>query len=187
MVPADEDEARKAFRRMTRRCLPGFALVSRHDLLEARHAELQATAPGASLLDAWLDLSRWNHRAVLPPRADGAAPPAPDAAQPAEWQPDARPGWIVPIPVGFAALAPLHEPGTVAGARDPRVPFRFVESVYSIGQWLSPHRLREPAALFWFAERPDEQGLYLCANDFAVHLAQRSSASPDAQPVSSDQ
>ena len=67
------------------------------------------------------------------------------------------------------------------------MPFRFVESVYSIGQWLSPHRLREPAELFWFAERPDEQGLYLCANDYAVHLAQRSSASPDAQPVSSDQ
>ena len=187
LTPANEEAARKAFRRIARRCLPGFALVSRHDLLEARHTELQATAPGASRLDAWLDLSRWNHRAVLPTRPDGAEPPASGAAQAAEWQPDARPGWIVPIPVGFAALAPLHEPGTVGGARDPRVPFRFVESVYSIGQWLSPHRLREPAELFWFAERPDEQGLYLCANDYAVHLAQRSSASPDAQPVSSDQ
>lgn len=186
LIPAEEESARKAFRRIARRCLPGFALVSRHDLLEARHAELLAATPGASRLDAWLDLSRWNHRAVLlHPRPDGAVPSAPEAAQPADWQLDARPGWIVPIPVGFAALSPLHEPGTVAGARDPRVPFRFVESVYSIGQWLSPHRLRAPSELFWFAERPDEQGLYLCTNDYAHHLAQRSVPSdvPSASSV----
>lgn len=95
LLSDDEGERLKQFRKLSRRWLPGFALVSRDDLLHARLAELHVTQPGATLLDAWLDLSRINHR------ANSAAAPDDKVDEPTdttEWTIDARPGWIVPIP-----------------------------------------------------------------------------------------
>jgi len=171
------DEQRKQFRRLARRCLPGFALVSRDDLLQARLAELRANDPAASALDAWLDLSRWNARAVARPAKEGS-----DPAPSVEWVSDPRPGWTVPIPVGFAALSKLHEAGTVSGARDMNTPFRFVETVWSMGQWISPHRLRGLSDLIWAPEhdhdptRPDEHGLYRCRNGYRPPVQQANPA-----------
>ncbi|SCX55100.1 CRISPR-associated protein, Csy2 family [Nitrosospira sp. Nsp1] len=163
LVPDALEERRKEFRKLSRRWLPGFALVSRDDLLQARLAELQLTVPGATLLDAWLDLSRLNHHAVRQKTVDKKTG---DTAEAMEWMTDRRPGWIVPMPVGFAALSDLHGPGTVAGARDPRVPFRFVESVYSMGQWISPHRLTGVSDLVWEPTYDPASGLYRCFNAY---------------------
>ncbi|WP_197272803.1 type I-F CRISPR-associated protein Csy2 [Nitrosospira briensis] len=154
LVPGDPEGRRMEFRKLSRHWLPGFALVSRDDLLEARQAELQLTTPHATLLDAWIDLSRLNYRAIG------------DTVEPVEWVTDSRPGWIVPIPVGFVALSELHDPGAVAGARDPHVPFRFVESVYSMGQWISPHRLSNISDLVWEPDRNSASGLYRCINKY---------------------
>jgi CRISPR-associated protein Csy2 len=169
MVPDDPEERRKEFRKLSRRWLPGFALVSRDDLLQARLAELQPTTPGATLLDAWLDLLRLNHRAVFQETVSEKP------GDPVEWLTDSRPGWIVPIPVGFAALSEVHDPGLVAGARDPNVPFRFVESVYSMGQWISPHRLSSISDLVWEPDHDPASGLYRCVNKYQA---------PSSLPVS---
>ena len=83
---------------------------------------------------------------------------------------------MVPIPVGYAAISELHAPGTVAGARDPAVPFRFVESVYSIGQWISPHRLGDARDLLWEPMHDASTGLYRCVNDF--HLSTLTTPGP---------
>lgn len=168
LLPDDNqaEEQRKQFRALTRRLLPGFALISRDDLLQQRLAELRASNAAASTLDAWLDLSRWTMRAQVVDGANGDESPTR-----VEWVTDARPGWIVPIPVGFTALSPLYPAGTVAGARDMTTPFRFVETVWSIGQWISPHRLRRPSDLIWSvdfdqdSEQPSEYGLYRCVNN----------------------
>ncbi len=157
-----EDERRLQFRRLARRCLPGFALVSRDDLLRARLAALKASNPEATALDAWLDLSRWNHRAVQTPDEQGELTTT--------WVTDARAGWTVPIPVGYAGLSELHAPGMVAGARDMHTQFRFVESIWSIGQWLSPHRLQGLDDLLWYAQVEgdgDDKRVYRCRNDYA--------------------
>jgi CRISPR-associated protein Csy2 len=157
-----EDERRLQFRRLARRCLPGFALVSRDDLLQARLAALKTSNPEATALDAWLDLSRWNHQAVQTPDEQGELS--------ATWVTDPRAGWTVPIPVGYAGLSELHAPGTVAGARDMQTPFRFVESIWSIGQWLSPHRLHGLDDLLWYAQVEgdgDDKRVYRCRNDYA--------------------
>ncbi|NML15973.1 type I-F CRISPR-associated protein Csy2 [Azohydromonas caseinilytica] len=157
------DDERKQFRRLMRRCLPGFALVSRDDLLQARLEALRQADVDASPLDAWLDLSRLTSRAhkVSRQKADGTV------EESAEWRYDSREGWIVPIPVGFAGLSGLHPAGSVAGARDAATPLRFVEGVYSIGQWISPHRLRGWSDLFWWAEHDEASRLYRCRNDYA--------------------
>jgi CRISPR-associated protein Csy2 len=93
-------------------------------------------------------------------RADGGV------EESVEWRNDSREGWLVPLPMGFAALSGLHEPGTVAGARDAATPLRFVEGVYGIGQWISPHRLRRFEDLFWHADHDEALNLYRCCNGF---------------------
>jgi len=157
----DPTEARKQFRLLRRRWLPGFALVCRDDLLAQRLSHLQTTAPSATALDALLDLSRINWRP-----APGA--PSDTERKTVEWKPEPREGWIVPIPVGYGALSEVHPAGNVKNARDSRTDFRFVESLYSIGQWISPHRLSHPRELLWYGHSDIDGGLYRCRNDFAA-------------------
>lgn len=168
VLVADDAELRdKQFKRLSRQWLPGFALVSRDDLLHQRLTEMREAATSSAadptLLDAWLDLSRINHRASRKTVVNEATG---ESTEQVEWATDSRPGWLVPIPVGYVALGDLHAPGAVAGARDPTVPFRFVESVYSIGQWVSPHRLRDIDQLTWQADYNATTGLYRCINAY---------------------
>lgn len=170
LTEAPETRA-KQFRQLRRQWLPGFALVSRDDVLQKRLETLRAGAlpdqPKPSLLDAWLDLSRINHRAVIRTERDEAT----DASvETVEWATDQRPGWLAPIPVGYAALSDQHPPGAVAGARDVTTPVQFVESVYSIGQWISPHRVDDLAQLTWRAEHTPATGLYRCTNAYQAPI-----------------
>jgi CRISPR-associated protein Csy2 len=145
----------KLFDAFKLRLLPGFALVERPDLLEQRHQALLADAPAVTRLDAWLSLSRVNWRWQAEENGKGG------------WQHDRKgQGWIVPIPLGYGALGEVQPPGSVAGARDATTPFRFVESLYGIGQWLSPHRLHSPQQLLWYADSRPQDGLYRCRNDY---------------------
>lgn len=173
LMPSEASDARQQFRRMAHRWMPGYALVARDDLLQDRLRDLQTSVPETTALDAWLDISRLTYRAVqLPAKTEGGAAST-------EWQIDPRAGWIVPIPVGYAALSELHPAGTVAGARDANTLFRFVESVWSIGQWISPHRLQSLADLFWVADHSAESGLYRCRNAYAPAPASASPATHD--------
>lgn len=155
--PHPEDEAGRStlFRKLRLRLLPGFTLVERQDLLEQRHAELRAQNPETSRLDAWLSLSRVNWHSA----------PSEDSGKKTDWIHD-RTGWIVPIPLGYGALGELQPAGSVANARDGETPFRFVESLYGIGEWLSPHRLHSAEQLLWYADSQPENDLYRCRNDY---------------------
>jgi CRISPR-associated protein Csy2 len=150
----------KQWRKIRMNLLPGYALVSRDDLLIQRLKDLKLQDVNASSLDALLDLSRLNRRAykILP---EGAANPD---AETIEWRSDLRVGWIVPITVGYAAISKLYEPGVVANARDRSIAFQFVENIYSMGQWISPHRITQIDQLLWQTKPPDSDGVYRCAN-----------------------
>lgn len=163
IVPEDPDAAATEFRRWRRQWLPGFALVGRDDLLAQRLLQLRAAQPDATLLDAWLHAARFNHQPL--PNADGT--PTPDGK--VRWGDPLRPsgsGWVVPLPVGYAALTASHPAGSVRNARDATVPLRFVESVYSLGEWVSPHRLHSLEQLLWRAETDDATGLHRCRNGY---------------------
>ncbi|MBA2079799.1 type I-F CRISPR-associated protein Csy2 [Rhodanobacter sp. PCA2] len=151
------DDAHDDFRKLRARLLPGSALVARDDLIDQRLQELQTATPAATRLDAWLSLSRinWRHDAA----AEGGK---------GAWQNDRTKGsgWVVPIPVGYGALGNLHAAGSVANARDATTPFRFVESLYSMGEWIGPHRLHSPKDLLWYADSRSDEGLYRCRNDY---------------------
>lgn len=163
LVDDDAEQRKKAFRRLGRRWLPGFALVSRDDLLQGRLAALRQTDVKATVLDAWLSLSRLTHRASKVQKPNDKTG---EASEVIEWTAERHKGWLVPIPVGYGALSALHAPGEVANARDGVTPFRFVESVYSIGQWISPHRLSDPSDMLWFSDHDEANGLYRCVNEF---------------------
>ncbi|HBK55985.1 MAG TPA: type I-F CRISPR-associated protein Csy2 [Xanthomonadales bacterium] len=174
--PQDAEAAARMFRRVRGRWLPGFTLVCRDDLLKQRHDELRRSDPDATGLDALLDLSRINWRADLtrsaspepanPNRAENNAPMPESSAGKIEWRHDRTQGWIVPIPVGYGALTEVQPAGSVRNARDPRTPFRFVESLYSIGQWIGPHHLTDVSQMLWYPDSDPEQGLYRCRNEF---------------------
>jgi CRISPR-associated protein Csy2 len=156
----DPSDAAKQFRQLRRRWLPGFTLVCRDDLLQQKISDLHTSNPSATGLDAWLDLSRFNWKPAATEQAD-------DVKAKVEWKHDRSEGWIVPIPVGYGALSDPHPAGTVQNARDQSTGFRFVESLYSIGQWISPHRLDDARELLWHAHTNASNGLYRCNNDFA--------------------
>lgn len=151
------DDDHNDFGKLRARLLPGSALVARDDLIDRRLQELQRTKPKATRLDAWLSLSRinWHHDSTA---EDGKG----------AWQNDRKKGsgWIVPIPVGYGALGALHAAGRVANARHATTPFRFVESLYSMGEWIGPHRLHSPQDLLWYADSRPDEGLYRCRNDY---------------------
>lgn len=202
-IEAEEPEQQqKEFAQLSRRLLPGFALVARDDLLQAhRHTLSQRSGESheagqptpATALEAWLDLSRINTCPVRVPVAQvtpatgeaptpDAADDKPVAAERIEWQRDARPGWLVPIPVGYTALSELHPAGSVTQARDATTPLRFVESVFSIGQWISPHRLRNAAQLIWWPTYDEATGLYRCRNACAPETFKGSATALAAEP-----
>ncbi len=159
---ADDMEGQgEVFRKLRRRLLPGFALVQREDRLLEQLTELRVKNPQATALDALLDLSRLN----IEPNQ-----PNPDKPGETHWGIRKKSGWLVPIPVGYAALSPLHAAGEVENARDDVTPFRFVESLYSIGEWMSPHRLSLPQQLLWHHSTDLDKGIYRCINHYSDSL-----------------
>ena len=121
-----------------------------------RHQALLESDPHATVLDAWLHASRANY-----------VPSYQDEHAKWRWQDKWRSkgqGWVVPIPVGYGALTETQAAGSVQGARDTTTPLRFVEVLWSLGQWVSPHRLTDLEDLLWYAKHEAELGTMRCCN-----------------------
>lgn len=166
LLSSSAQEVDTLFQTIKRRLLPGFALVQREDRLAAHLATLQQRDAQVNALDALLDLTRLNIEPDIP---------HPDNPALKKWGVRKEPGWLVPIPIGYAAISPLYDAGKVLNARDEQTPFRFVECVYSLGEWISPHRLNSLHQMIWQERANIEQGLYFCENQYAnsqlnVHL-----------------
>jgi CRISPR-associated protein Csy2 len=114
---------------------------------------LRQENPSANSVDALLDMCSL---AFEPP----GAPDTDDS----QWTVQGKPGWIVPIPVGYGAISDLYPPGVVKNARDIQSSFRFVESLSTLGQWISPHRVADIRELLWYYSPQPDKGLYQCAN-----------------------
>jgi len=168
LINISDDEGEKAFRRLRRRCLPGFALVLRDDLLHSHHQALLAEQPETDLLETWLDLNRLHQHYGPHEVTDNNG----KVTEQTGWYAQRAPGWLVPIPVGYGGLSGLHPAGTVTSARDSSTPLCFVECLYSMGQWVSPHRLQSARQLLWYVDNqlsqtPEKPSLYRLNNDFA--------------------
>ncbi|MDR3578831.1 MAG: type I-F CRISPR-associated protein Csy2 [Oryzomonas sp.] len=159
--PEDYEELQLFYRKQLRKLLPGFALVQCSDLLAEHTGRCVTQDSHAEPLDAWLDFSAIKFQAELP---DGVV----DEQTPAEWRYVPKPdcGWLVPMATGYRGISDLYESGQVARSRDSTTPFRFVESVYSVGEWISPHRTTDLKQLIWCYHSEPETGWYMCRNSY---------------------
>lgn len=175
--PDYEEEQSKAFFKLRRHLAPGFVLVGRSQLLADHVLDMQKERAEATALDALLDLCALHH---TPPtqvisNANSTLSDGDDAADVQEvyapvtdskdWSVSRRkPGWLVPLPVGYAAISPLYAPGEVKNARDNDTPFRFVENVLSMGEWVGSHRIKNLHDLLWRHDAQPDAGLYITQN-----------------------
>ena len=75
-----------------------------------------------------------------------------------------RPGYLVPIMTGYKAISQVYTNREVTGTRDTKTDVCFVESVHSIGEWQSVHRLKTLEQLresLW-SYAPYKKDWYLC-------------------------
>jgi CRISPR-associated protein Csy2 len=189
--PTNREGQTSAFAQLRRHLAPGFVLVSRAQLLADHVSALQKERADSTALDALLDLCALHY---TPPTlttadaeidtgegdesADVQAVNLPTVAS-KDWTVSRRkPGWLVPLPVGYAAISQLYAPGEVKNARDNDTPFRFVESVLSLGEWVGPHRIKNLHDLLWRHHAQPEAGLYVTHNGAAV-----TSPTPSSTPV----
>jgi len=144
-LDGDPESAREEFRKIKCRLLPGFALIDRSDLMAEHLERMRETDPEANELDAFMDIASVKHR------YDGESW---DTYREGE-------GWLVPIPVGYSRISEVFEPGEVNKTRDRETHFCFVESAYSIGEWVSPFGLESFEDMLWFHDADTESGEYI--------------------------
>ncbi len=61
---------------------------------------------------------------------------------------------------GYKAISELYDAGKVKNSRDNETPVCFVESVHSIGEWKSVHKLKTITDCLWQYDHNDDW--YLC-------------------------
>lgn len=156
-LPTHEEQP--AFlRKKVRRLLPGFMLLDRSDYLRQHWQNVKQEKPDVTLFDAWLDFIALQYRAE--PQLTEDEELSEESAAFWRYQPKPFPGWLVPLMTGYRAISPLYAPGEVANSRDRETPFRFVESVYGIGEWAGLHRLQSLQQIQWQYHHEDDW--YLC-------------------------
>lgn len=123
--------------------MPGYALISRTDILEKN-------ASGDALGDLIAVLSR--HNSFNEQDKDGTG------RWVASYNKD---GWLIPIGVGFRDLT---GPIEVPNQRDYNYEHHFVEPVVSIAEFIMPYRLETPNSMLWRYNVDSTNGMYLCVN-----------------------
>lgn len=144
----------KDLRKIKHCVLPSFVLHDASSELESHITTAGNEQADRELFDLWTDFFAFKERAVA------------DEVGKVTWVRQDRPktqGWFVPLMIGYKGISPLYDGTEVKNSRDPRYPFQFVESVHSIGEWRSSHRISNLDSLTWKYRVKDEW--YLCRQD----------------------
>lgn len=131
---------------LTRKIMPGYALIERRDLM------LEVMEQGQDAMDALLDYLVVHHKCKL--EADN------QGNEQVTWTSDRKTkGWLVPIATGFHGLTEL---GEAKNQRDPNTPHRFAESVVTLGEFKMPHNIKNIDEILWRYQADEPNNLYLC-------------------------
>ncbi len=137
-----EDGNDQELRRMTRKLMPGYAIIERRELMS------DAMEQGQDAIAALLDYLVVHHRCEKDESGD------------ALWTSCRKTsGWIVPIATGFHGISEL---GDAANQRDPETPHRFAESIITLGEFRMPHRIQSIDDILWCYHTDIGKNLYLC-------------------------
>ena len=143
-IKVDQNDAQE-FRKLSRKLMPGFALIERRELM------LEAMQQGQDALEALLDYLSIKNRSEVDDDGNVA------------WTSKRKTsGWLVPIAIGFQGISPVTEPGETLNQRDPTTPHRFAEAVVTLGEFVMPYRLRSLDELMWHYHYDQPNNLYLC-------------------------
>ena len=128
------------YKRELRKLLPGFVLTDASQCL----AELNNSDPN-NALQHWLDFSALKYVCDVIESENGE--------EQVNWQRVvAKPytGYLVPVQIGYKKIAATFAAGEVSNVRDSQSPVSFVESVYSVAEWIgSPSRVNSLSDIIW--------------------------------------
>lgn len=132
-----------------RRLMPGFALIDRRNYLAEHFAALQQVKPESTLMDAWCEFATLSYKAT--PLDGEVVSEEGEGKTKAHWDYQSKPnaGYLVPLASGYCAISKCYQPGEVANVRDTSVPVTFAETAYTVGEWLSVHRLENIQRGIW--------------------------------------
>lgn len=127
--------------------LPAFVLMHAKQELIQLTDELQQSNPEKTGMDALIETAMLHH-----------CPKENEHGQ-ITWHSEnikSGHGWLVPIPIGFQAIAAPFDPGILTSCRNPEYRSQYVESVYSLGKWVFPHSLGDTLEnCFWRYSHPE--------------------------------
>ncbi|MDT8423214.1 MAG: type I-F CRISPR-associated protein Csy2 [Desulfuromonadales bacterium] len=130
------------FRKLTRRLMPGYAIIERRELM------VDTMEQGRDALDALLDYLAVHHSCEQDEQGN------------VTWTSKRKTaGWIIPIATGFHGISDL---GQAKNQRDPETLHRFAESVVTLGEFRMPHRIHSLDEILWCYHADAENNLYLC-------------------------
>jgi len=143
-IKVDQNDTQE-FRKLSRKLMPGFALIERRELM------VKGMQQGQDALEALLDYLSIKNRSEVDD--DGNV----------SWTSKRKTsGWLVPIATGFQGISPVTEPGETLNQRDPTTRHRFAEAVVTLGEFVMPYRLRSLNELMWHYHFDQSNNLYLC-------------------------
>lgn len=155
-IPQTKEKAQHLFSRVLCQMLPGVVLCDRSVILE----QYLSKNPDLNPFDALLNFYTLQSKAIL------SLENMSDETKSAKWEQVSKPckGWIVPIQFGYKAISPLYDGGMVDCVRNCEVPFRFVEPVYGLAEWIGLHRVyNNIESIIWRYQ--NENGYYVCLNE----------------------
>lgn len=133
---------------LTRKLMPGYALIERRDLM------IDAMKTGQDAMDALLEHLVIHHQCTKESK---------DSDDLVTWTSKRKnKGWIVPIATGFHGLTDL---GEAKNQRDPNTPHRFAESVVTLGEFKMPHNIKSIDEILWRYQTDQNNNLYLCTQN----------------------
>ena len=132
----------KAFKKLIRKLMPGYAIIERRDLMTRAMIEEKDS------INAMLEYLKIMHRSKK------------NEDETVTWTSSRKEkGWIVPIATGFHGITDL---GYADNQRDPNTPHRFAESVVTLGEFIMPYRINDLNRMLWETHVEYENNLYLC-------------------------
>ncbi|RHW75046.1 type I-F CRISPR-associated protein Csy2 [Colwellia sp. RSH04] len=143
---------------LTRKLMPGYALVERRDLM------IEAMQQGQDAMDALIDYLAIHHSCDSNEESSSEQDnKASSDEKKVTWSSKRKAqGWLVPIATGFHGLTEL---GAAKNQRDPDTPHRFAESVVTLGEFKMPHKIRALDEILWRYQAQESSNLYLCVQN----------------------
>ncbi len=133
---------------LTRKLMPGYALIERRDLM------IDAMKAGQDAMDALLGNLVIHHTCDEQTAESDVA---------FKWSSKRKnKGWIVPIATGFHGLTEL---GEAKNQRDANTPHRFAESAVTLGEFKMPHNIKSIDEILWRYQTDQSNNLYICAQN----------------------